>query len=117
LFLGVEVLVGVDPVGNPCQPFGGPVALVHVHRTASYSSFTLAALITLCQRSTSARMNAAVASGVPPTGSAERSSNRLRTSGCRTASAMSALIFATTAAGVFGGATTPNHAADPKPRH
>src|ERR1700682_2349163 len=74
--------------------------------------FTLAALITLFQRSTSSRMNVAVSAGVPPTGSADRSSKRLRISGCLIPSAMSALIRAAIGAGVFGGATTANHAAD-----
>src|SRR5262249_39287676 len=118
------VAVGIDPVRDAGEAFGRPGAFVDVHRVLlsragagarAYSSFTLAALITLFQRSTSARMNAAVSDTEPPTGSAERSARRLRTSGSRTASAISVLILPTIAAGVFGGATTANQAEDAKP--
>src|SRR3981189_971750 len=129
LLLGVKLAIGIDPVGDPGEPLGRPAALIDVHAFVSrrprrppqwaiaraYSSFTLAALITLFQRSTSSRMKVAVSAGVPPTGSADRSSKRLRISGCLIASAMSALSRATIGAGVLGGATTANQAADANP--
>src|SRR4030088_157571 len=129
LLLGVKLAIGIDPVGDPGEPLGRPAALMDVHAFVSrrprrppqwaiakaYSSFTLAALITLFQRSTSSRMQLAVSAGVPPTGSADRSSKRLRISGCLIASAMSALIRATIGSGGFGGATTAHPAADANP--
>ena len=48
-------------------------------------------------------------------GSALRSFMRRTTSGSFSASATAAENFSATAVGVFGGATTPNHASDTKP--
>src|SRR5579883_28269 len=81
----------------------------------TYSNFTLAALITLFQRSTSSRMKAVASAGVSPTGSAESSARRARTPGSLIAAAMSALILSTIGAGVPGGATTANQAEAAKP--
>src|SRR5271170_6316337 len=116
LLLRIDIAVGVEPIGNAGEAFRRPraPARMDVH-DADQSSLTPAALTTPPQRSTSSRMKRADACGVLPTGSADNSSRRLATSGDRIASAMSALIFSTTARGVLGGATTANHAEEAKP--
>src|SRR5437899_354185 len=82
---------------------------------AHQSTFTRADSITLFQRSSSRFMNAAISTGVPPIGSAERFASRSRTSGMRITSMTAAESFSTIGIGVFGGATIPNHATELKP--
>src|SRR5215471_17432921 len=72
-----------------------------------HSAFTPAARITCRQRSVSSFMSAAIAVGVLPIASAERSARRFSTCGSFSPSAI--------AAGVFGGADTLNQAIDTKP--
>src|SRR5262249_44439361 len=74
LLLLVEVGVGVKPIWHAREAFGRPVTRFNCD--AHCSSLTLAALITLCQRSISSRMYAAVACGVPPIGSADSWASR-----------------------------------------
>src|SRR5947208_684607 len=51
-----QVTIRIDPVWDSRAPFGRPFPRRQTHRRAlHYSSRTLAALITLCQRSTSRR--------------------------------------------------------------
>ena len=71
--------------------------------------------MTAPHRAISSRIKRPMAPGSLPTGSAESSSKRLRTSGERTASAISPLIRLTISSDVRGGAATANHANDEKP--
>src|SRR5262245_7932262 len=62
----VDVAIGIDPIGHAGEAFGRPYALARsgqARRTLAFvgrhchcSSLTLAALITLCQRSISSRI-------------------------------------------------------------
>ncbi len=60
-------------------------------------------------------MSAAIAAGVLPIGSAERSARRFATSGCFRVSAIACETFSAMTGGVFGGADTLNQATDTKP--
>src|ERR1043166_1152472 len=80
LFLRIEILVGIDPVGHAREAFAGPLAASECNChgespwrvRARYSILMPAVFITLAQRSVSSRMKAAVAAGSPPPGSADR---------------------------------------------
>src|SRR5262249_27713828 len=67
-----------------------------------YSALTPVARTTARQRSASSFISAVIAAGVLPTGSADRSDNRLATSGCFRVSAIARESLSAIAAGVFG---------------
>src|SRR5215475_31439 len=75
-----------------------------VHR----SILTPVSSTTLCQRAVSLVISAVRSSGVPPMVYTPTSANRRHTSGSFTTALNAALSLATTAAGVFGGASTPD---------
>src|ERR1700731_1088312 len=78
--------------------------LAHAHR----SILTPVSATTLCHRAVSLVISAVKSSGVPPMVETPTSARRRRTSGSFTTALKAALSLATIAAGVLGGASTPD---------
>ena len=88
LFFGRHIQVAVERIGDAGERIGAPVNGLFLHVGFSYSSVTLALLMTLFHFSDSAWMNLPVCSGDQPRGSAPCSANLTFTSGMASASAM-----------------------------